>query len=239
VRRLGPVRTGMALAAACMAGACGSSGSSANPNSPTAPGAPSGPACRTYPTSTNVTTRTSNSNFVFNAILTGNFDTSTKQATVQTKFANGTVCATGVASYNSIADFVNEVRVIPPVFLATGTTNQNSAACGGAAAAGSLTYQYDGQRRLTGMTTSLGVVTTYTAWDSQGRPTTGSDNKGGTISFSYDDAARTQVQTQNPGNTVSTSVFDTNGILVSIAVTAGGITSTTTFAVNSTATVCK
>ena len=229
---------------AAVAGCGGSGGSS--PTSPSGGGGggggggSTGPACRTYYTNENVTTRTSGTNIVFNAIQSANFDTSTKKATTQVKFANGSVCGTGVATYNSVADFVDEVRVIPPVFLVVGTTSAGGGACGGGgAAAGSLTYHYDSSRRLTGWTAVPGDTTTFTAWDSSGRPTTGTTGSGATISLVYDDGARTSTATSNPGNTVSTLTFDANGNMIKQVLLTGGATVTTTFDITSTATVCK
>jgi len=222
--------------------ACGGSGGGGptSPGSGGSGGGSNGPACRTYFTNENVTTTTSGTNFVFKAIQSANFDTSTKKATTQVKFTNGSVCGTGVATYNSVADFVDEVRVIPPVFLAVGTTSAGGGACGGGGgAAGSLTYHYDSSRRLTGWTASPGTTTTFTAWDSAGRPTTGTTGTGGTISYVYDDGARTSTSTSNPGNTVTTLTFDANGNMVKEVVLTGGVTVTTTFDVTSTATVCK
>jgi YD repeat-containing protein len=218
--------------------ACGGNNSPASPGGPTAgTGGGGGPACRTYATAANVKTTTSASNIVFQAVESGTFDPSTNKVTVQTKFANGAPCNTGVTSYNSVADFVDEVRVIPDVFLATGTTSTNTGACG--SVSGSLTYTYDGQRRLVSMIPSTGAVTTYTAWDSSGRPTAGTISSGGSITNVYDDAARTQTQTQSASGAVSTLTYDANGIQTSIVVVQGGITSTTTFTNTSFATVCK
>lgn len=77
-------------------------------------------------------------------------------------------------------------------------------------AVGLLTYH---SRRLTGWTAVPGDTTTFTAWDSSGRPTTGSISNSTTISNVYDDAARTETTTSNPGNTVSTQTFDAHGNL--------------------------
>jgi YD repeat-containing protein len=240
------VTTGRIVGAVLITGltACGGSSSGTSPTSPSGGGGggggSTGPACRTYYTNENVTTKTSGTNIVFNAIQSSTFDTSTKKATTQVKFANGSVCGTGVATYNSVADFVDEVRVIPPVFLVVGTTSAGGGSCGGGgAAAGSLTYHYDSSRRLTGWTAVPGDTTTFTAWDSSGRPTTGSTGSGSTISLVYDDGARTSTATSNPGNTVSTLTFDANGNMIKQVLLTGGATVTTTFDITSTATVCK
>ena len=240
------VTTGRIVGAVLITGltACGGSSSGTSPTSPSGGGGggggSTGPACRTYYTNENITTRTSGTNIVFNAIQSATFDTSTKKATTTVKFANGSVCGSGAATYNSVADFVDEVRVIPPVFLAVGTTSAGGGACGGGGTpSGSLTYHYDSSRRLTGWTAVPGDTTTFTAWDSSGRPTTGSVSNGTTISNVYDDAARTETATSNPGNTVSTQTFDANGNLIKLVLLTGGTTVTTTFDITSTATVCK
>jgi hypothetical protein len=106
-----------------------------------------------------------------------------------------------------------------------------------------VNYAYDSQRRLTSFTTStLGIsnTTTYTAWDSSGRPTVGSF-PGTTIQNVYDDNARTMTQTQLTGGSMSTTTttFDANGNQVSVVVRSGPVTTTTTFTNTATAQVCK
>ena len=227
-----------AVALALAGIACGGAG---GPGSPTPPGSTSsGNSCRTYPTNASVTTTTTASNITFNALETGAFDSSTKKSTVTTVFTNGALCSVLVTSYNSVADFVDEVRVIPGVFLSTANVNTNSGACGTGTA--SNTFTYDAQRRLTQVTNTAGGVTTYTAWDSAGRPTTGSTNGGLSITSAYDDAARTVTQTQVASNgtrTVSTQTFDADGAQLRMVVVEGNVTTTTTFTNTTTAKVCK
>jgi hypothetical protein len=102
-----------------------------------------------------------------------------------------------------------------------------------------VTYTYDGQRRLKSMT-SIGGTTTYTAWDNAGRPTAGTSN-GITIANVYNDAARTltQTQTSNGGQSVNVQTFDANGIQLKVVNTDSNGTSTTTYNNTSTAQVCK
>ena len=176
---------------------------------------------------------------MFDAIEIGSFDRSARKATVQTNFASGAPCSTNVVSYNSVADFVDEVRVIPPISLATTAVNTNSGACGAGTA--TTTYVYDSQRRVTQLTNGTSATTTYTAWDSSGRPTAGTSG-GATLSLVYDDGARTYTTTQSPpGGTqsVSTLSFDANGAQTKIVLVQGGVTTTTTFTNLATATVCK
>jgi YD repeat-containing protein len=191
--------------------------------------------CRTYPTAASVTTTTSG--FTQNALLTGAFNASTNQSTVTTQFASGAPCTTTVNSYRSTADFVDEVRVIPPVSLQTSTSTTNAGACGSGTS--NVSYAYDGQRRLTSFT-SGGSTTTYTAWDSSGRPTAGSF-PGTSIANVYNDSARTLTQTQTSGSatSVTTTTYDANGTNVMIVNTSGSVVSTTTITVTSTAQVCK
>lgn len=228
-------------AVSCGSGSGGSSsGGNSSPTSPTSPGQPTGPVCRTYSTAASVQTTTSGSNIVFNALESASFDTSTNKVTVQTKFANGAPCNTAISNYNSVADFVDEVRVNPPIDRQTGNSSTSSGQCG--TGSGSSTFTYDSQRRLTAITSNLGVVTTYSAWDPSGRPTTGSLSNGTTITFVYDDAARTWTQTQVPATgtrSVSTETFDANGIPIKSVVVQGNVTTTTTFTTTSTAQVCR
>jgi hypothetical protein len=226
---------GLALVAAC--GGDGGS-NSGNPGAPS-PGGSSSGACRTYPTAATVTTTAPG--LTINSTLTGNFNTSNNTSTITTVSANGAPCTSSVNTYRSKDDFVDEVRVTPGVLMQTATTTTNSGGCGSGTSA--VSYNYDGQRRLTSFTTTtLGVsgTTTYTAWDGSGRPTQGIF-PGGTLQNVYDDAARTMTQTQTSGGAVSTTLttVDANGNQVSVVARSGPVTTTTTFANTGTAQVCK
>lgn len=207
---------------------------------PTPAPAPSGPTCRTYLTAANVTTVSGGT--TMNALLAASFNAGANTSTITTMFANGAPCTTSVFTYRSTADFVDEVRVVPGVSLQTATTTTNAGACGSGTS--TVSYTYDAQRRLTSFTTNaLGVsgTTTYTAWDSSGRPTTGSF-PGTTIANVYNDAARTLVQTQTTaGGSVSTGTvtFDANGAQLTSVVVSGANTTTTTYTNTATAQVCK
>jgi len=229
-----------AIALALLAAGCSNSSSpgSTNPAGPGGGGGTTAPTCRTYPTASTVTTTALGTTIT--AQLTGAFNSSTNTGTITVSGPGGVgLCSTSVHAWRTTADFVDEVRVVPPVTLALTTTTTNSGTCG--SGTGIATYNYDGQRRLTGVTNTVGGNTTYTAWDSSGRPTTGTSSGGGTISNVYNDSARTVTQTQTGGGTtsVSTLTYDANGIQISIVVTSSGQTSTTTFNNTSTAMVCK
>jgi len=240
--RRGLVRLASVIAVAAVGVTCGgSSGSSSSSNSPTAPGTttPTGPACRTYPTRANVHTVTSGTSVTFDALEIATFDSGSKKATVDTQFANGAPCSTTVVSYNSVADFVDEVRVIPPVSLAIRADGTNSGQCG--SGTGTTVYVYDSQRRVTQITNGTSAVTTYTAWDNSGRPTSGTSGALN-LSLVYNDPGRSYVVTTTQANTpVSTSTlsFDANGNQTSIVLVQGNVTTTTTFTTTATAQACK
>jgi YD repeat-containing protein len=174
-------------------------------------------------------------------VVSATFDTSKKQLTELIKSASGALCTTAVFNYASIADFVDEVRVIPGVTLAVSNTQTNSAACG--SGSGTVTFSYDSMRRLTGFS-NPGGTTTYTAWDSSGRPTAGVTSTGTTISTVYDDMARALTQTLTTAagvKTVSVQSFDANGNQTTVVeLDASGVPkSTLTYNIMSTAQVCK
>lgn len=122
-------------------------------------------------------------------------------------------------NYASIADFVDEVRVVPPLFKGL----SGSATATGQAGTNATTtaYSYDPQGRLTGQVSKgpSGTVTiTYTQWDSAGRPTRARDVSRGSATtrvISYDDAARTRTTRATPeGQTiavVTVETFDADG----------------------------
>ena len=171
------------LIACVVAAACGGKSGSSSSTSPTAPGGtPPGtsPTCRTYPTAATVTTTALG--LTQNATLTGAFNAGTNQATITISFVGGALCSTAVHTYRSAADFVDEVRVIPPVPLVLSTATTNSGSCG--SGTGTSTNTFDAQRRLTQTSGPSGNIT-YTAWDTSNRPTTGTFSTGGTISNVY------------------------------------------------------
>ena len=135
-------------------------------------------------------------------------------------------------SYDSIADFVDEVSVLPPKTRWTSqsgvsTSNGASPPCGNSTVTGTTTNSYDGQGRLArsvsnGGSASLitippGNANVYTEWDVFGRPTAYANPIGFAVSpvrISYDDSAHTR-STVNPAfaNTTIVDTFDANGNL--------------------------
>jgi len=205
---------------------------------PTPPGA-NAPQCRTLYTGWTIASSPINPTPSANA--TASFNTITNELTVNILDAS-TTCTTNVYRYQSRADFIDEVSVIPPLNLLTSQTTTTVSACGGLPGSVlEVRYTYDvPQRRLTQVFfVQTGGSTTYTAWDSFGRPTTGTFSNGGSVTFVYDNAARTATQTQVfPGSTtVSTGFYDANGGLMRTVVNPGA--QTTTYTPTATTTVCK
>jgi hypothetical protein len=234
--RLRTLRVVVAWAAAGMA--CSGTSTSSSPTTPSTGvgtgGAGTGGTCRTYATSgTEVGDGTSAGTSM---TFTASFNPSTNQFTTTSLFASGGLCSTGVYSYSSSTDFVNEVRVIPPLTLATGLTFTQGGTCGSGTAHG--TYSYDSQRRVTRfLQDGLGSVTSYSAWDSAGRPTTGVQD-GVAFTDVYSDAARTLTFTSSSAGmmiSIYTQTYDANGNLIRVS-NAGG---SDIYTVTSTGSVCK
>jgi hypothetical protein len=161
------------------------------------------------------------------------FNAATVEGTCTNNYSDtaGTVLTSvSVTRHTSRGDVVDEVSVIPPLNRALGTTTSVTGTTGNST--GTSTLSYDSQRRLVtiaavsqpGGTTS---TTTYTAWDSAGRPTAGTQVSSGSttaVTYAYNDSTRTQTIVSS-GQTC-TQTFDQNGN-PSVGI-CGGATATTT-----------
>jgi YD repeat-containing protein len=146
-----------------------------------------------------------------------------------------------VTRHASRGDVVDEVSVIPPLNRSISTTTTIT---GTVNSVGTSVHTYDAQRRLvqtasttqqqSGQTTTS--TTTYTAWDSAGRPTAGSTSTGTQLSFTYDNASRTQVSTTVGSGVSCSQVFDQNGNPTTGTCTNGA---TTTMTMMTTVQVCR
>jgi hypothetical protein len=143
-----------------------------------------------------------------------------------------------VTTYPSLADFVDEVASNPPRML---QTSQKVAP--NSCHIGDETLTYDEQKRL--LSHAVGGLTyRYSAWDTSGRPMTGTISGPATPvteSWSYNDAARTStlVQQNSGGSTSTTYTYDANANAVSVVVHAGRAISTSTTVIGATARLCK
>jgi YD repeat-containing protein len=156
------------------------------------------------------------------------------------------VTATTVtATYASVGAFIDEVRVVPPLFKALKAA---ATATGAGARNSETTFAFDSQGRLQKETTTgAPSTTTYTEWDEAGRPTKVRDTGPGfnnTRIVSYDDVQRTRTtrvipdgQTQPAVTTVET--FNADGNPVRQVTSGGPSSSTTTITINSTQRVCR
>jgi len=120
-----------------------------------------------------------------------------------------------IARYLSVADFVHEVRVVPPLAFTREVVTTSTG--GGITTTNTATFTYDGQNRLVQRHDSnLSSTLVYTAWDVDGRVTAGNGlQTGDTVSIVYDNAARSQATTaispSSPGQSVTTLIYDANG----------------------------
>ena len=231
----------LAVAGLCMAAiACG------GPSSPTTStgGLNSGGSnvsCRSYPSSSTLSfTSTDGTNA--SAPSTCAWDNTLHQLTCTTGVSSGAACSTAVTTYASTADFVDEIRVIPPALLRTADIRNSSgdSTCTVPGSVQNATYAYDAQRRLTQILNGP-ASTTYTAWDTSGRPTQGSVGTATPVVISYDSTALTETQTVGTDTAaiVTATTFDSNGTPTKIVTTANGVTTTLTTQISQTAQVCK
>jgi YD repeat-containing protein len=229
-------------------GIVGWGGSSPNSGGSGTPSALSSRSCRNYMTAYTMT-QTGSANPGFSATTTGTctFTQAALQFNCMLRYSDTTGFSstnTSISTYASIADIVDEVSVVPPLKRLISVSG--TVVSGGSSTSSSGTYTYDSQKRITREVTT-GSTTTYSAWDSAGRPTAastiGSNGQTTTLTMSYNDTART-LTTSNTQSGITTScnqVYDTNGNQISYVCTsslpAAGTNGTTT--VTGTAQVCK
>src|SRR5437773_103235 len=113
---------GISLEALALMVICGAaaacSGGSPSPTAPGTGGSSSGATCRTF--ATKATAIDDGTPSATGLTVTGSFNSSTRQFTSTTTFpGNSSICTTVVFNYSSIADFVDEVSVVPPRALTT------------------------------------------------------------------------------------------------------------------------
>jgi YD repeat-containing protein len=180
---------------------------------------------------------------------TCSFDRQAFRGTCTNEYSDGRGTSNGsttfVTTYASIGEFLDEVRVVPPLFKAL---KSNATTTGPAGRTSETTYTYDSQGRLTKEATEgAPASTTYTEWDQAGRPTKVQDVGRGfnnTRDVSFDDAQRTRTTRVTPaerGQVVMTTIetFDADGNPIRQVATAGPSTTTTTITINRTQRICR
>jgi YD repeat-containing protein len=225
---------------AVAAAACGGSPSGPTESTGGAGSGGSSATCRTYAAASTVTSVVNGLSSTSPA--TCSWDATLHQLTCTVSVSGGgPVCATTVSAYNSTADFIDEERVVPPALLRISDvrTSDGSPSCG-TASLQTIIYVYDAQRRLTQIVNGPST-TTYTAWDSAGRPTLGTLPIGTPVAIAYDSGARTRTETTGVGAAadVVTTTFDADGTAIKVVSQEAGVARTTTTQVTSTARVCK
>ena len=142
--------------------------------------------------------------------------------------------------YNSVADFVDEIRIVPPI---SRIQSQSRRYLSGSAPNAQITYEYDAARRQTRLSTNMSgnvLVTTYSAWDPLGRPTTALVTSGAStfnLQYKYDNALRTMTTTGPTGVQVVT--YDADGNMIREESTDGGGKAVYAIKINKTEKVCK
>jgi len=193
------------------------------------------PACRTYSAEE---VRTLSGAASGNINQSCHFDAATLErvCTMQSRTSASSFTLKLTDKYESIADFVDEIRVIPPI---SRIRTQARRFPSGPAPNADVTYSYDTQGRQTRLTTAMAgrqQVVTYSAWDAAGRPT-GALSNNVALQYKYDDTARTMTITGPAG--VETDTYDADGNMIhEVSMDGGG---TTTFAIKITKTekVCR
>ena len=186
--------------------------------------AASAPACRTYSVEE---VRTASGAASGTISQTCQFDTATfeRVCTIRSRMSAGAFTLNLTDKYASVADFVDEIRVVPPIARIQRQTRRFTS---GPAANADVTYEYDGARRQTRLSAVVGgnsMVTTYNTWDAAGRPTGAvSSSRASTFSlkYTYDDAARTMTITGPAGVEVDT--YNADGNMIHEVSTGGGKT---------------
>jgi hypothetical protein len=223
--------------------ACGSS----SPVQPTWSAAPFPQSCRTYATQWLATS-------TFGQPVSSSASFSATDATLTQTSPAGSAQVVRRTVYQNVADFIDEPTVVGRAL------SLRTESCANANCVGGLldveTPTYDSQRRRTGLTRTLNgvslIVETYSAWDSQGRPTAGTRTQPGEcvapLSLLYDDAARTvTVAPTGLGLGVaclgayfsSAQSYDADGNLISDSESGGGTSTTAISTIAATAHLCK
>jgi len=202
------------------------------------PGTGSG-SCRTYASSYTLVTTTGT--HVTTTKTTTIYNRTTNTATSSSEYSDNfglTYTLGTVATYPSLAAFIAEVSVVPPLERSTRLV---STFTGMAPNVVTRVNTYDGQNRLQQyVSTSLSPATTVThvvlSWDASGRPVR-VEAAGVVTENSYDDTARTH--TARSAGAESSQTYDANGNPVHATFrTAGGQTGDSVYTIHTTEQVC-
>ena len=210
--------------------------------------------CRTLATA--LTIRSTGPGVSLEIATTCTYDNATSKATCTSKSRDrrGDSTTVAVISFESIDHAIAETQVIPPLrrSLRTDTTTRDRTG----SRATSLVNSYDARGRLirevgsadpirTQPVSTTKYTTTYSSWDSKGRPAAATTvHPGGrtATTIAYNDAARTQTTTSLTGGqrTVCQMTFDQDGNAIATSCNAGGISQTQSkTTINKTERICR
>ena len=189
-----------------------------DPASPTPP-----PNCRTLATAFRTKTlhfTLSTTSFTTTTDCTYDKTSNIVTCTTQRNDKRAKATTVSVMTFDSLADWVDEIKVVPPLRRSTRTETTTTDARGSETTAG-LVNSYDVRGRLIKEVTDAppggdDFTTTYTLWDSAGRPTAGTSEHRGwreKLSITYDDTKRAKVTTaiSQGRRTICKTTFDANG----------------------------
>lgn len=154
----------------------------------------------------------------------------------------GTQRSTSTTAYTTLADFVRETAVVPPLTKAYSTSFATS---DGRTGSGNL--EHDAQGRLVRQTTTLsnGVVQTdsFSEWDPAGRPTKMAWKggvEGGAFDLVYDDfAMTTRFVPLTEGGRACELTYNAHGEMTSNVCRAGESSASSSWTLLKTARVCR
>jgi YD repeat-containing protein len=201
--------------------------------------APPGPRCRTY-SAEEVRTLSGAGSGTIEQQCRFDKATYTRACTINSRTHAGSFTLKLTDTYGSVGDFVDEIRVIPPIAR---LKQQTRRFVSGPRADADVTYEYDANRRQTRISTSMNgnlMATTYSAWDALGRPTSAvSSSRASTVTltYSYDDHARTMTITGPAGEEVDT--YNADGNMIHEVSTDGGGKADYAIRIAQTETICR
>jgi hypothetical protein len=248
-------RFAVTLVVVAVSQSCGGSPAPSTPSEPGTPGSPGG-TCRNY--ATEFAYVSAGPGFFANTTARCTFSTGARTLTCTfSQTSNVNTCSVDFRwqdSYGSVADFIDESRVVGRFLLTERAQQpvQTATSCTPPGVPGTTTYSYDGTRRMTqsvavNMTGAGGPATTYayTAWDGQGRPTQGTVSIGGAsfpVAVTYDDAARTMTISAGPGgaaNSLNTITFDADGNIVRSRGESSGFVTESAYTITGRQAICQ
>lgn len=204
--------------------------------------------CRTAATA--ATTRTKATGFSAETTTTCHYDKATNTSTCTNQYTDsvGTKTTTvSVTAFASVADAIDEIKVIPPRRRSVRTDTTATSDRGSSTS--SLVNTFDRENRLVqeaGESSGGGTfTTTYTSWDEAGRPTAGKTVTRASINsltLAYDNASRTLTTTTDTGlqRLVCVLTFDANGNpAASSCKGPGGVTNGSTTTTTATEKICR